>query len=73
MPSTPALSTARRAALSRPKPRSTSNAFSQGKAQDVPLEGGDILFVPGSMSKKVGLRTVEAAIQTASGIAIWRF
>jgi polysaccharide export outer membrane protein len=45
----------------------------QGKAQDVPLDGGDILFVPGSMSKKVGLRTVEAAIQTASGIAIWRF
>jgi polysaccharide export outer membrane protein len=45
----------------------------QGKAQDVPLDGGDILFVPGSMSKKVGLRTVEAAIQTATGLAIWRF
>lgn len=44
-----------------------------GKAEDVPLDGGDILFVPGSMSKKAGLRTVEAAIQTASGLAIWRF
>jgi len=44
-----------------------------GKAQDLPLDGGDILFVPGSMSKKAGLKTVEAAIQTASGIAIWRF
>ena len=44
-----------------------------GKAQDVPLGGGDILFVPGSISKKAGLRTVEAAIQTASGLAIWRF
>ena len=44
-----------------------------GKAEDVPLDGGDILFVPGSMSKKAGLKTVEAAIQTASGIAIWRF
>ena len=44
-----------------------------GKAEDVPLDGGDILFVPGSISKKAGLRTVEAAIQTASGLAIWRF
>jgi len=44
-----------------------------GKQQDLPLGGGDILFVPGSLSKKAGLKTVEAAIQTASGIAIWRF
>lgn len=44
-----------------------------GKEQDVPLDGGDILFVPGSLSKKAGLKTVEAAIQTASGLAIWRF
>lgn len=44
-----------------------------GKAEDLPLDGGDILFVPGSLSKKAGLKTVEAAIQTASGIAIWRF
>ena len=44
-----------------------------GREQDVPLDGGDILFVPGSLSKKAGLKTVEAAIQTASGLAIWRF
>jgi polysaccharide biosynthesis/export protein len=44
-----------------------------GKSEDLPLDGGDILFVPGSMSKKVGLKTAEAAIQTASGLAIWRF
>jgi polysaccharide export outer membrane protein len=44
-----------------------------GKQQDLPLDGGDILFVPGSLSKKAGLRTVEAAIQTATGLAIWRF
>jgi polysaccharide export outer membrane protein len=42
-----------------------------GKAQDVPLNGGDILFVPGSMSKKAGLRTAEAVITTASGMAVW--
>ena len=44
-----------------------------GKAEDLPLDGGDILFIPGSLSKKAGLKTVEAAIETASGIAIWRF
>jgi hypothetical protein len=44
-----------------------------GKSEDLPLDGGDILFVPGSISKKVGLMTAEAAIQTASGLAIWRF
>jgi len=45
----------------------------RGEAADVPLSGGDILFVPGSLSRKAGLRTVEAAIQTATGLAIWRF
>jgi polysaccharide biosynthesis/export protein len=44
-----------------------------GKAEDMPLDGGDILFVPGSLSKKAGAKTVEAVIQTASGLAIWRF
>jgi polysaccharide export outer membrane protein len=44
-----------------------------GKAQDLPLDGGDILFVPGSISRKAGVKTVEAAIQTATGLAIWRF
>jgi len=44
-----------------------------GKAPDVPLDGGDILFIPGSLTKKAGVKTVEAAIQTASGLAIWRF
>jgi polysaccharide export outer membrane protein len=42
-----------------------------GKAEDLPLDGGDILFVPGSISKKAGLRTVEAVIQTATGMAVW--
>jgi polysaccharide biosynthesis/export protein len=42
-----------------------------GKAEDVPLNGGDILFVPGSLSKKAGVRTVEAVIQTATGMAVW--
>lgn len=42
-----------------------------GKAKDFPLEAGDILLVPGSLSKKAGIRTVDAAITTASAMAIW--
>jgi polysaccharide export outer membrane protein len=42
-----------------------------GKAADVPLGGGDILFVPGSMTKKAGARTAEAIVTTVSGMAVW--
>jgi polysaccharide biosynthesis/export protein len=43
-----------------------------GKEKDVSMQGDDILFVPGSTGKKAALRTLEAAIQTGTGIAIWR-
>jgi polysaccharide export outer membrane protein len=43
-----------------------------GKKPDVPLRGDDILFIPGSTGKKAALRTLEAAIQTGTGLAIWR-
>ena len=43
-----------------------------GKTADVSLKPGDILFVPDSLSKKAGVRAAEAAIQTLTGIAIWR-
>jgi polysaccharide export outer membrane protein len=43
-----------------------------GKKTDVPMQGEDILFIPGSTGKKVALRTLEAAIQTGTGLAIWR-
>ncbi len=43
-----------------------------GKGRDVPLQGDDILFVPGSTGKKAVLRGLEAAIQTGTGLAIWR-
>ena len=43
-----------------------------GKQPDVPLQGDDILFIPGSTGKKAALRTLEAAIQTGTGLAIWR-
>src|SRR3984893_13415914 len=44
----------------------------RGKKSDVPLRGNDILFIPGSTGKKAALRTIEAAIQTGTGFAIWR-
>jgi len=43
-----------------------------GKEKDVYLEPDDILFIPGSTGKRAFLRGLEAAIQTGSGIAIWR-
>jgi polysaccharide biosynthesis/export protein len=42
-----------------------------GKAEDIAMRPNDILVVPVSGSKKAAIRAVEAAIQTASGIAVW--
>ena len=43
-----------------------------GTSNDVSLQAGDILFVPGSTAKKAGARTFEAVVQAAVGAAIWR-
>lgn len=43
-----------------------------GRTSDVPLQAGDILFVPNSASKAATKRALEAALQTAVGVAIWR-
>jgi hypothetical protein len=43
-----------------------------GKKRDIPLQGDDILFIPGSLGKKTTLRAIEAAIQTGTGLLIWR-
>jgi polysaccharide export outer membrane protein len=42
------------------------------KAPDQPLLPNDILFIPSSAAKSVGLRTLEAGVQMATGIVIWR-
>lgn len=42
-----------------------------GKAADMPLKADDVLFIPTSMTKKVGLRAIEALVQAGTGIAIW--
>jgi polysaccharide biosynthesis/export protein len=43
-----------------------------GKKTDVPMQADDILFIPGSTGKKAALRALEAAVQTGTGLAIWR-
>ena len=43
-----------------------------GTSLDVPLQAGDILFIPDSTVKRVGMRTIEAIVQMGTGIVIWR-
>jgi polysaccharide biosynthesis/export protein len=42
-----------------------------GKSEDIAMRPNDILVVPPSGPKKVATRAMEAAIQAATGIAIW--
>jgi len=44
----------------------------EGKANDFDLHARDVLFIPDSVSKKAGVRAAEAALQAATGVAIWR-
>jgi polysaccharide export outer membrane protein len=43
-----------------------------GKAPDVPMQGEDVLFVPASAGKNAARRTLEAVVQTATGMAVYR-
>ena len=43
-----------------------------GKEPDFPLQSNDILYVPDSSSRKAFRRGAEAALQTITGIAIYR-
>ena len=43
-----------------------------GKAEDIGMRPNDILVVPPSGPKRAATRAVEAAIQTATGVIIWR-
>jgi len=42
-----------------------------GKQSDIHMQPDDVLFVPQSTGKKVATRSLEAVLQTATGIAIW--
>ena len=43
-----------------------------GKASDVSLLSDDILFIPSSAAKNLATRSLEAAIQIGTGVAIYR-
>jgi polysaccharide export outer membrane protein len=47
------------------------NKILAGKAEDIAMRPNDILVVPSSVPKKAGTRALEAAVQAATGIAIW--
>ena len=47
-------------------------AVMEGKAEDVDLLREDILFIPTSGSKAFGARAIQTAVNTATGIAVWR-
>jgi polysaccharide biosynthesis/export protein len=69
-------SDAKKARILRPIPGSSKREqvpvdiarIMNGKGEDVELQPGDILFIPGSASKKATLRALEAAIQTGTAI-----
>ena len=44
-----------------------------GKRDDLPLKAADIVFIPDSTTKAAVYRGSEAALQTAVGVAIWRW
>ena len=48
-------------------------AMMSGKVIDIPLEDGDILFIPSSKAKIYGYRGMDSAIGLASGLSIARF
>jgi polysaccharide export outer membrane protein len=43
-----------------------------GTAEDVYMRPNDILFVPTSTARKAAMRALEAAVQAATGVAVWR-
>jgi polysaccharide export outer membrane protein len=43
-----------------------------GRKPDVPMQAEDILFIPNSTGKAIGLRTMDAVIQIGTGVAVYR-
>ena len=44
----------------------------EGKAPDLAMQRDDVLFVPTSSTKSAARRSMEAIVQTATGVAIYR-
>ncbi len=62
----------RDAAGSRLEEKINLGRILKGKDTDTMMGSNDILFIPGSVGKESALRAVEMAIQTATGMLIWR-
>ncbi len=43
-----------------------------GSIEDVPMQAGDILFVPRNKAKSASLKVLDTVVQTASGMMIYR-
>jgi polysaccharide export outer membrane protein len=43
-----------------------------GKSNDMALQANDVLFIPNNTAKSVALRSVDALVQTGSGVIIYR-
>lgn len=48
------------------------NKIMGSKSPDIPLHADDILFVPNSTAKNVGIRALEVGVNVGTGIAVWR-
>jgi polysaccharide biosynthesis/export protein len=48
------------------------NKILDGKTADVRMQAEDILFIPNSIPKRAAVRALEAAIQTGTGLAVFR-
>ncbi len=60
------------AALTRTEIPVDVNKILSGKTNDMPMLANDVLFIPTSATKSATLRSIEAAIQVGTGVAIWR-
>lgn len=47
------------------------NKVMQGRAPDLTLHGDDILFIPNSVAKSVGQKTLDVLVSTGSGVAMY--
>lgn len=75
-----ATASAKSAKIMRPKPGTAERTeiavnlkrVLQGLDPDVLMQPDDILVIPPNVPRSIALRTVEAAVQTATGVIIWR-
>jgi polysaccharide biosynthesis/export protein len=48
------------------------NRIATAKSPDLPLQAGDIVFIPSSTAKRVGMQTWNSIVQVATSLAIYR-